>query len=212
MADSRLDADRELVRFLAKHGFIGPAYRKFEEEIVRYGIAVIGAWMRQRLIFDKCCNIGIMLPRPDTWSEEDRYELTLETVGRAAVKLHSDLVDKIWDPDKGASLNSYFIRGCLYEFAGIYRAWHRLEAQRRNESSILVEHEDLIDNMPGPEEMAITQAELGRGMRNIRGKKVRIALVLAAYGYTYSEIAHILGEGATERSVEGMLYRQRNQR
>ncbi|WP_131737818.1 hypothetical protein [Actinomadura roseirufa] len=210
MAGARLDADRRLVRFLSEHEFTGPAYRRFEEDIVRYGIAVIGAWTREKLIFDKCRGIGIVLPWPGAeWPKDDQLELTWETVGRAAVKLRGRLIRDEWDPGEGATLNTFFIRGCLYEFPGPYLAWHRAESRRRVEVAALPDHQQ-ADGLPGPEDILVARDEARRSLSTVTDEKARTVLILAARGYTHAEIAHLLGDGATARSVEGMLYRQRN--
>jgi hypothetical protein len=220
MADARLDTsrrndqrdDQRLVQFLAERDFTGPAYQRFEEAIARYGIAVISAWMHQKVIFDKCRKIGIKLPWPDDeWSKDDQYELTLETVGRAAVKLRHHLIKGEWDPGKGASLRSYFIRSCLYEFPETYRAWYRAVSRTRNEMAMPKDFEQ-ADSAPGPEEVSVTGDEALRGLRAAGNRRVQTTLVLASQGYTHSEIAHILGEGVTARAVEGMLYRHRRPR
>jgi transposase len=39
--------------------------------------------------------------------------------------------------------------------------------------------------------------------------RARTAVILWAYGYSHSEIAEIIGDGATARTVEGILRRFR---
>lgn len=44
-------ADKQLLQVLAEDGFTGPRYDRFVEELVRYGISVLRAWMHSGYIF-----------------------------------------------------------------------------------------------------------------------------------------------------------------
>jgi hypothetical protein len=50
----RLAADDELIQMLAFGGFDGKEWEYFSTELARYGMAVIGGWMRRGMIFSKC--------------------------------------------------------------------------------------------------------------------------------------------------------------
>ncbi|MFB4317813.1 RNA polymerase sigma factor [Actinomadura sp. 21ATH] len=204
---ARLKADRQLVEFLAAKGFGGPAYHAFANEMARYGIAVLQAWLRSGLIFVKCAEVGIRLPPPLDWSREDQFELTLETVARAMNRLHRHLVAGKWDADRGAGLKTYFIRGCVYQFTEPYRAWHRSLDQWDQRPA--EPDERLMESSPGPEEIAVIRDQARQALRNLGDARLQAVVVLAADGYEYAEIAEVLGDGTTARSVEGLLYRHR---
>src|SRR4051812_14439142 len=61
----RRDADWKLRELLAAVDFAGPRYRRFEEEIAAYGLAVLRGWMRTGYIFTLTAQLGYHLhPTP----------------------------------------------------------------------------------------------------------------------------------------------------
>ena len=50
----RLAGDLDTYADLRADGFAGRNYTLFEHEIARYGLAVIGGWIRRRLIKQRC--------------------------------------------------------------------------------------------------------------------------------------------------------------
>ena len=44
-------ADQEVLNALATHGFAGKLYDRFTDELARYGISVLRAWMHSGHIF-----------------------------------------------------------------------------------------------------------------------------------------------------------------
>lgn len=206
--DELLKADQRLVEFLAAHGFAGPVYRAFTEELARYGIAVLSAWLRSGLIFARCAEKGIRLPRPPSpWTQEDQLELTLETVARAINAFRARLVQGRWDVEGGASLRTYFIGNCIYQFTGPYKAWLRSSAV---DCGLFWDADERWpDPGPVPEEVTADRDEIRRALNDIESDTVRAAVVLSADGYSHAEIAELIGGGATARSIEGALYRHR---
>ena len=89
----RLAADLGLLNDLALEGFVGRKWTKFETELAKYGMAVIGGWMRRWLIFGRCRDRGYSgLPEPGReFDEEEVEELTDETVGKALYHFREDL-------------------------------------------------------------------------------------------------------------------------
>ncbi|TYB47797.1 RNA polymerase sigma factor [Actinomadura chibensis] len=206
--DGRLKADQQLVEFLAEHGFAGPVYREFAEELAGQGMAVISAWLGSELIFVKCAEKGIRLPRPPTgWSQDDRLELTLETVARALRAFRTGLVEDRWDVERGASLRTYFIGACIYQFSRTYRVWLRSLAPECEQPGDIDEWR--LEGVPGPEDVVADRDAIRRGLQDIDSVTVRAAVVLAAEGYSRAEIAELIGGGLTARAVEGLLYRHR---
>ncbi len=62
----RLAGDRDLIGELRRRGFDGPEYQRAAEELVRYGLAVMTAWMHTGTIFEKCARRGRPVERPPT--------------------------------------------------------------------------------------------------------------------------------------------------
>lgn len=207
----RLAGDLDLYNTLALAGFCGSGYDYFADELARYGLAVIGSWVRSGLIFAKCRDRGLGGLAPPSWELRDDHaeELTNETVGLAVIKFRETvLLKKKWDPRKGASLRTFFIGQCLIRFANIYRSWLAREdcwsAQREMTEDLhphVRPHDRALDDM-------LAQAELGE----IEDRRLRLAIVYTAAGWRQWEIAQELS--VSEKTVERMLanHRQRIQK
>lgn len=207
----RLAGDLDLYNTLALSRFCGPSYDYFADELARYGLAVIGAWVRTGLIFSKCRERGLGGLPPAEWElqADDVEELTNETVGLAVVKFREKvLLEKRWDPRKGASLRTYFIGQCLIRFPNVYRAWLRQEAERRARVEIT---EDLHPRVH-PHTLALDDMHAQDELSKVEDDRVRVALIYTAAGWRQWEIAQELG--VSEKTVERMLahHRQRIQR
>jgi hypothetical protein len=129
----RLAADLDLINTLAMRGFEGRDYDYFAGELAKYGIAVIGGWLRSRAIFQRVRSRGYGgLPPPPAGALDDPEavaELTNETVAKALFHFRRDVQLRMrWDSTRGASIRTYFIGQCLIRFANIYREWLRHEA------------------------------------------------------------------------------------
>ncbi|MBT2213198.1 RNA polymerase sigma factor [Actinomadura sp. NEAU-AAG7] len=209
---ARHKADQELVEFLAAHGFAGPVYTRFAEEMAAYAIAVLTAWLHTGMIFVRCAEKGIKLPRPpiSAWSKDDQLELALETVAVATRSFQQRLRSGHWDPGKGASLRTYFIGHCTYQFPDTYKKWLRASEGLRSCADELDER--WPDTRPGPEDLMADRDHADRALASLPDHNLRAALVLTTLGYNHAEIAELIGEGATARSVEGALYRFRRKR
>src|SRR3954471_22049592 len=89
----RLAGDAELVQYLRRQGFEGEEWDFFVNELARYGMAVVGGWMRSGLMAAKCAEKKIAVPTlPDTvrddWDAID--EIATETVAEAIVHFRED--------------------------------------------------------------------------------------------------------------------------
>lgn len=105
----RLAADAELVTTLALGSYTGPEWDYFATELAKYGLAVIGGWMRRGTIFQRCKLRGYGgLPELGRSFDNDEVdELTGETVSKALVHFRDDvLLKRKWDHRKGACVPS----------------------------------------------------------------------------------------------------------
>jgi DNA-directed RNA polymerase specialized sigma24 family protein len=209
-------ADRELVELLSPT-FSGDAWTRFAEELARYGLGVMRAWLNSGEIFNKCRRRGCPCGSPPAdWSQRDRADLANDTVGEAIPTFRQRaLVEEGWDPDGGASLTTYFIGTCVYAFPNNFRRWksHR----RRCGSEDLTEPSsvDFLD-MPQPtdvESYVLNRIVVEEGLAAIADPRTRAAVFLQAQGYTLAEIAELVSVGEdvviTARAVEGLLRRHR---
>ncbi len=209
----RLAADQDLITTLALQGYSGSDYGIFETELAKYGMDVIGGWIRRGLIFARCRERGLgglPLPLGDSLRNPDTIEeLTGETVAKALVHFRSDvLLKNRWVSNRGATLKTFFIGQCLIRFPNVYRAWHKNE-QRRELLVDPYEACDLSDRVAdGPETTVIDQCEIERGMSYIRDPRLKEVHVLMAGGLTQAEAAMRLG--VTEKAVERMAANHRD--
>jgi DNA-directed RNA polymerase specialized sigma24 family protein len=121
---------QQLVMDMRTEGFDGPITQTWKAETVAYALAVIMSWTRTGQIVKECRAKGrpITLTEygPGRWSREDRLELAGETVTRALEYFMTKvLAADRWDPAKGASLNTFFIGACLFQFPNVYDRWAR---------------------------------------------------------------------------------------
>ncbi|HEX8509341.1 MAG TPA: hypothetical protein VF635_07575 [Propionibacteriaceae bacterium] len=208
----RLAADQELINDLALAGFEGDDWDYFSTELARYGMAVIGGWMRRRLIFGRCRDRGFGgLPEMDRPFDPDEItELTSETVSEALSHFRSDVLMKHkWDYRKGASLRTYFIGQCLIRFANVYRRWWGNESRYRllttERAAAIVKMDE--GRSQGPADQATAGVFAGDLLATVKDARVRKAMKLTAEGRTQAQIAVELQ--VTEKTVERMLSNER---
>lgn len=214
--DGRRQADRELVERLSP-GFRGPAWARFAEELARYGLGVMGAWLTNGEIFEQCRRKGCPCgPAPPGWSRHDRSDLACDTVGEAIRAFRQRaLIEEQWDPDGGASLATYFIGTCIYAFPNSLRRWKARQQSATAEEPVEPGSAAFIQ-LPGPTDVeahVLNKLAFTEGIAAIRDARTRTAVVLQAQGYTLAEIADLLSAGedtvVTVRAVEGLLRRHR---
>ena len=132
-------ADKELRDELAAHGFSGPKYRRFQEELARYATSVLRAWMYSGYVFKLIADRGFAAYPTDAELEElrrnpeVREDLANMTVAVALPRFREHaLIGDGWRHDGGASLATYFMGCCLHVFPNEFRKrrvqqekWHR---------------------------------------------------------------------------------------
>ena len=217
----RLAADVDLLTWLALHRFAGRAYERFAEELAKYGYAVMIAWIKKGLILGRCRQRGFGgLPEPPVGAfarADVADELAGETVAKALHHFRDDVLMKgRWDPNRGATIKTYFVGQCLIRFPNIYRSWLANEARQ---DAVLVDDNDLLEDLAGagaggvdPADLAVIRQEIAARFRDMSDERVIAAFVLTAVGLSQREIGGVLG--MTEKAVERMLayHRQRNTR
>ncbi|WP_083819484.1 RNA polymerase sigma factor [Pseudofrankia inefficax] len=208
--------DAQLRNDLALAGFEGPDYDLFQHELSRYALQVMLAWIGKGTIFFYCAQKGIYGLRSERDEDtrltpDDVEELAFETVARALPAFRrAALVNGGWTLEGGATLKTYFVGTCLYEFANTYRLWNR--EQRRwhsNGDAEAIHYNQTWAAAADPEDIVIALDTVRRLLSKIPNERTQLVLALATDGYTHSEIAEILADGSTPRAVEGLLSRHR---
>jgi len=211
-ADDHLDrllGDSDMLYRLQLSGYARAEWDKVAAEFARYGMGVLSGWLRNGRIYPEVMKkTGRQVPRPeDRLDDEAVSDLASETIIRA---LDAFLVQVLqankWDPARGASLKTFFIGQCMFQFSNVMRDWRK--ADRRRRFVQLVPDAAQLGHQGGQAEGA--EAEVVRhitateALDGLTTAKARRALALAAVGYTYAEIAAEIGV-ADDKSVENLV-------
>lgn len=207
----RLQGDVDLVTSLALAKYQGPDYDYFSNELAKYGYAVMRGWIATKVIFERCREKGFglaILDRPFTQQEIEG--LANYTVAMALRYFRSKvLMKRRWNPTKGASLRTFFVGQCIFQFPNIYREW-LLEVKADwqhgftddvDEMDFYVEHTAPVDRR------VIASMVSSQAMAEISDPRVRKAMYMTAAGHPQADIARALG--VTTKTVERMLARAR---
>jgi hypothetical protein len=216
---ARREEDRELIARLAKSNFEGPGQDLFEAELAAYGYPVMMAWTRTGEIIRKTKEKGRPLRIPcdgPGWSREDRSELSSETVARALVFFREKVLRAgAWDYTHGATIKTYFVGACLFQFPNVYQAWQG-ERQRWNRRPTVSADDpdgpDMLYQVPSDddtEHRAIARHKLQQVMAELAGKHPDLYRVVQMWleGHTDAQAAEKLG--STPRKIEGQWRRYR---
>lgn len=216
-SDEQLDrmlGDQELLLRLQLSSYAPREWDPVAAEFARYGLGVLIPWIGSGRIFGKVFGrTGYRLqPAPDGALDGDAAnELAVDTV---MVSLRSFLESVLkkggWDPARGASLKTFFIGKCLWEFPNVYRQWRRKAARW---SGVLLDGDGrAVEGAAGATAPAdakfLREQAAADALRLVSKDAARKAFVLQDMGYTHDEIALDLGL-ADAKAVENLLGYQR---
>lgn len=211
----RLQADEELLLALQLEQFTGRLWERFSRELTRYGLGVLRAWIRHGTIYGKAKALtGYGLGRIEGWPENEAIDDIAKDTVVAALIYFRDKVLKThrWQSSGGASLGTFFIGQCLYQFANIYRSALRAEKERIQEATTPMDElpEDRFDVIKGIEATIVANNTVAEAMALLTTDRARQALFLQEHGFTQREIADKLGL-RDAKSVENLLGHQLRQ-
>ncbi len=206
----RLAADEELLLTLQLHEFSGRAWERFNRELARYGLGVLRAWLRYGTIYGKVQALtGYKLGRIEGWPDPDTVESLAGDTVVAALTYFREKVLKTnqWQSAGGASLSTYFIGQCLYQFANVYRSALRAERDRIKQAVTPTAElpEEAFDIIRGIEETIVARDAVAEALAQLTTPRARQALFLQEAGYTQSEIADQLGLAGGAKAVENLI-------
>ncbi|WP_217235545.1 hypothetical protein [Streptomyces sp. AC555_RSS877] len=208
-------ADQQMVRLLSESGFAGGHYVRFQDVLARYGISVLRGWLYSGYVFKLVALRGFDLKPHELELEELvrdsdlREELAMMTVARALpVFRQRALVEAGWRSDGGASIATYFMGACAYEFPNEYRR-HRVQQKRwhRGQATEEITTEGRFA-MRGVAEDVLGNLRVLQDLRDIEDPRTRAAVALTIDGYTQEEIQQLV-DATSIRAIEGLLYRWR---
>ncbi|MFE7172588.1 hypothetical protein [Streptomyces sp. NPDC057616] len=208
-------ADERLLQVLSKDAFTGPRYDRFVHELVRYGISVLRAWMHSGYIFKLVAERGYGLKPHELDLEELaanselREELATMTVALALPRFRQRaFVDGGWSSQGGASITTYFMGACAYDFPNEFRKYRAAEErQRRALRQQQEQYQPPVSSLSVADEVLGNQRVLD-DLNRISDARTKAAVALRLDGYTQAEIQEII-EATSERAVEALIYRWR---
>jgi DNA-directed RNA polymerase specialized sigma24 family protein len=208
----RLLGDADLLLRLQLSGYADEVWDPIATEFARYGLGVLPAWLATGKMFvevRKTTKVRLVA-HEGGFDPETRNDLATDTVVAALPAFLEVLKQKRWDPAKGASLKTYFLGKCKWEFLNVYRKWQRLH-ESPNLELLADEMTTFVDAGPaaGPADQALLSREQQRAvLALLTTDKARRAFSLADMGYSHEEIAEQLGV-ADAKAVENLLVYQR---
>lgn len=120
-------ADAELFDLLREEDFGGPGWALLEERLARHGLSVLEAWLQNGEVFAQAAERGMQLEPTEfeldelrRWSDV-RDELKFFSVAKALVSFRRKARDGVgWTAEGGASIETYFVTGCVYAFVSAF--------------------------------------------------------------------------------------------
>lgn len=125
-------ADQRILQLPAEEGFQSTRYEAFENDLARYAVSVLRAWMYAGYIFSMAVGRGFglnphQLDLERLTSDSDlREELGTITVALAMPRFRRRaFLEGGWTFQGGAGITTYFMGACLYDFPNEFRR-HRI--------------------------------------------------------------------------------------
>ncbi|MFD5620546.1 hypothetical protein [Streptomyces yangpuensis] len=213
--DRRMN-DQRMVDLLAQDDFKGKRYDQFANELIRYGISVLRGWMHSGFIFDLVARRGYGLS-PTSFeldelaSDNDlREQLASMTVACTLPRFRQRaLVEGGWTQAGGASIATYFMGSCTYDFPNEFRR-HRSERERWRRST--QRQREIREHWVGASaaEEVMETLEALDVLHSIAASRDRAIVLLTSEGFSQEEICSLV-DARSARAVEGALYRLRKQ-
>lgn len=203
----RMAADQRLYATLSRVGFSGPYWTRFSDALAAYGLQVLKAWIAKGTVFLLCRQKGYKTERRIRLDQQGIEDLASMTVAVAITRFRDGVLRRgRWDPDRGASLRTFFIGQCLIQFPAVYRTW-----LRENRPMPVV---DKLPDRPvtgiesDPAQTAETAVLLAAViLSESRRRALHRVLAMDAAGFSQGETAEQLGLSVS--AVESLLYRHR---
>ncbi|MEF2530026.1 hypothetical protein [Streptomyces sp. CS62] len=210
----KLKADRALYERLQQGGFAGLEMDLLREDLWLYGWKCLRAWMKDGTIIEKCGERGIAVPA--RWHEVEaltrRGDLRDEIAHNAveyAVKTFTEeyLPEGRWDPDKNATMRTYFIGTCMFAFRDFFKNWFYSYRRSLFSAANPLVAADLYAPYGTYEDTTVLQQTIQRILENAGPEARAICGCIWETKMTQKEIGDELG--MTSRAVEGHMRRLR---
>jgi DNA-binding CsgD family transcriptional regulator len=206
---ARLRGDARLLAVLRQSGYRGRHTEEFVNELARYGLAVIAAWLRAGVLDGKAKQVG-RPPRRSistlTLTDDDRLAIADLTVAHGMALFRRTVFEKEqWRPDGGAGLKTFFIGACLLSYSNAVKAWR---PDRRHQEIPSDSLDDLdLARAPDAADLATGRLSARETLDAIEDPLTREIVVAKSEGQTNKQIAE--SRGLTAGAVQMRLSRLR---
>lgn len=203
----RMAADRAVVDRLREVGFreTSREWRLVAKALLEYGYPVLVAWGLTGELASKVAKQGgasrAKVPTDLRLCEDDARALAAEVLIVSIRKFRTSSLP-MWDPDRGASLKTFFIGRCLLEVGDAYKAWHDREHEQAPAATCWTDDGRQCER---PDEQAEATVLADQLLRD--SPVLREMLQMQVDGYSLSEIATKFA--TTPASVRTTLHRGR---
>jgi hypothetical protein len=184
-------ADVALRDRLQTDGCAGRLWERTAVVLARYGWSVMSAWLSTGLIAQKCREKGRGVDLPEDWSTEDREDLVAESVAQGIEMFRQALLADRWKPERGASLRTYFLGGCVLAFPNVLRRW-RGERRRHQEAAAATAQELAASRLAADPVDIVDAMDALRSLTSDEGQRDQAMRFLCFHRYTPAEIADLL--------------------
>ncbi|MGY5210061.1 sigma factor-like helix-turn-helix DNA-binding protein [Nocardia gipuzkoensis] len=212
---AQVAADAELFELLREEDFSGRGWALLEERLARHGLSVLEAWLQTGEVFNQAAERGMHLEPTEfeldelrRWADV-RDDLKFVSVARALVSFRQKARDGVgWTAVGGASIDTYFVTGCVYAFVATFsnrrkeeRKWATAAVVRLDDPRVSVEEltAAAAQNVADPAERSLVR-DLVRAVLESWEPRDKAILWGKVNGKTNQEIAQELG--VTEKAVE----------
>lgn len=212
----RVATDAQMFEMLRRADFHGPLWDGFADVLARHGLGVLEVWLKSGKIFAIAESKGISLrPTAEELHEvatnpELRDQLKIDSVAAAIVSFRRKAFEGTgWSPDGGATMQTYFLTGCLYAFANELGKHRRSKTHWDNKIDAGCDINSLADSTtdadrtaPPPADLADLVADhdvIERKLDELSDKNRQLVLAKAR-GDTNHQIA--AREGVTAKAID----------
>lgn len=208
--------------------FEGPWFEALASSVVQYAMGIMDGWIVSRLIWSK-----VRWPMKRTPAEQRLLECDplsrMDLINKVAFKALENWVmaehaGRGWDPDGGASLNSWFVTGCKHAFPNELGKWQTQQRWRRSEDAAtdiggaeafniedaqVAERRRARKTFDTPERRAELNQDVELALSMLENDEERAIVKLKALSYPIAEIAEVVGKPPAE--IKNFLKRLKRQ-
>jgi DNA-directed RNA polymerase specialized sigma24 family protein len=185
----QLTAEAELIDRIMFAGYAGPDWERLREALAGYGLVVCSAWIGTGQIFTECAKKGIAGLSRDPRLPGDAEDVAADTVIAALTYFREHvLIPRVWNPELGASLKTFFVGACVLHFRNVYRGWRR----QQNRFGVFQDADITRAGDARPSSRPDRAAAVALLLHDVKDPLIRQIGVYIAQGYTQGEVADLL--------------------